>query len=97
MRADVNQSFIPSYSDSFGNSHHYVDSNEQFGICPISRKLVKKYGYDLADTLNNDSKDTNGINLIENGKTEEIPILTKGNNNAQKYAGDDIVCVHTLN
>ncbi|KAI7865120.1 uncharacterized protein EV154DRAFT_572252 [Mucor mucedo] len=43
LRADVDQEFIPSCADSYGNSHHLVDF-EQFGICPIFQKIIDTFG-----------------------------------------------------
>ncbi|KAG2212586.1 hypothetical protein INT47_000562 [Mucor saturninus] len=76
LRADVDQEFIPSYADSYGNSHHLVDSNEQFGICPVSQEVIDTFSYLLP--LRQDSELlSQGRKLINDGKDFNIQVLTQ--------------------
>ncbi|KAG2193946.1 hypothetical protein INT47_003516 [Mucor saturninus] len=76
LRADVDQEFIPSYADSYGNSHHLVDSNEQFGICPVSQEVIDTFNYLL--TFRQDFELlSQGRKLINDEKDFNIQVLTQ--------------------
>ncbi|KAI7887943.1 uncharacterized protein EV154DRAFT_594948 [Mucor mucedo] len=77
LRADFDQEFIPSYTNSYGISHHLVDSNEKFGICPVSQEIIDTFSYLLP--LRQDSELlSKGRKVINNGKDFNLQVLAQG-------------------